>query len=554
MDHRREYALVMLLVGCLGCESGESTATSDHRVPEVTELSEPVPAPEAPGVSFPTSCGAATQARFEQGIFLLHNMMYKQAHAEFAAAAGADAKCAMLHWGIAMTQFHPQWPGEPTEEALETGADAVRTARSITARTTERERGYIEAVGSYYQDWRNNDRYARKANWREAQERHAAAHPEDSEAQIFFLLAQLTTSDPFDKTYAQQLGAAEGLEEILEQRPEHPGLLHYLLHAYDNPVYARRGVGVAQRYESVAPDAPHALHMPSHIYVRLGDWGDVISGNIRSQASALRQPAPGGRVSKHFLHALDYLVYGFLQLADDERALQEVSKANADTEWQLDSGPGAYALSAAPARFAIERRAWKEAATLELRAVPYSWDRYPWAEALTHAARGLGAARSGDIEAARASIDELDRFEGLTSDSWWQRRIRLERDVISGWIAHEQGKASAAVQLIGNAAEEELSAGKLSVEPGHTLYAVEQLGELLLELDRPREALEAFRRSLADSPKRFHSLFGAGRAAELAKMDEEATGYYAALTEMVVAGNDRPQVQHASDFLAKEKQ
>jgi tetratricopeptide (TPR) repeat protein len=294
--------------------------------------------------------------------------------------------------------------------------------------------------------------------------------------------------------------------------------------------------------------------MPSHIYVRLGDWGDVISGNIRSQASALRQPAPGGRVSKHFLHALDYLVYGFLQLADDERALQEVSKANADTEWQLDSGPGAYALSAAPARFAIERRAWKKAATLELRAVPYSWDRYPWAEALTHAARGLGAARSGDVEAARASIDELDRLEGLTRNSWWQRRIRLERDVISGWIAHEQGRASAAVQLIGNAAEEELSAGKLSVEPGHTLYAVEQLGELLLELDRPREALEAFQRSLADSPKRFHSLFGAGRAAELAKMDEEATGYYAALTEMVVAGNDRPQVQHALDLLAKAKQ
>jgi len=312
-------------------------------------------------------------------------------------------------------------------------------------------------------------------------------------------------------------------------------------------------VRAAQLYESVAPDAPHALHMPSHIYVRLGEWEQVISWNIRSQAAALRQPAPGGKVSRHYLHALDYLVYGYLQVGDDARAADEVSKIDPDTPWQLESGPAAYALAAAPARFAIERRAWREATSLRSRAVPYNWDLYPWAEAITHAARGLGAARLGDIAAARAAIGELDRLEGITKDSWWQRRIQLERDAISGWVAHEEGRVNAAVELLNTAAEEELAAGKLSVEPGHTFYAVEQLGELLLEQYRPHEALEAFQRSLAESPKRLHSLFGAGRAAEMAGMQEEAAEYYAVLTSMVVAENDRPQVQYASDFLAKVK-
>ncbi len=525
--------VALFLVACAGSNGGDE-ATQPSR-----------------GIAFPTSCSSTTQARFELGVFLLHNMMYKQAYAEFESAAQVDPECAMLHWGIAMSQFQPKWPGDPTEDALRTGAVAVEKARAMAARTTDRENGYIEAVGAYYEDWQNRDRNARKASWREAQGRHAAAHPGDSEAQIFLALAQVATSDPYDRTYAQDLRAAAALEKILEQRPEHPGLLHYLLHAYDNPAHAERGVAAAQGYEALAPDAPHALHMPSHIYVRLGNWEQVISWNIRSRDSATRQPLPDGKMSKHLLHALDYLVYGYLQVADDESARREAARVNAQTGWEPNSGPGAYALAAVPARLAIERRAWNEAAALEIRAVPYTWNLYPWAEAITHAARGLGAVRSGAIQAAQASIAELDRLGTLTKDSWWQGRIRLEREVISGWVAHEQDNADTAVEHMTNAADEELAAGKQSVEPGHSLYAVEQLGELLLELDRPEEALDAFRRSLADSPKRFHSLFGAGRAAEMAKMDEEAGEYYAAVTEMVIVGNDRPQVQHAYDFLAK---
>ena len=363
-------AVALLFVACIGCRGVHDASR---------------------GIVFPTSCADTTQSRFEKGLFLLHNMMYEQAKAGFESAARADAECVMLHWGIAMSQFHPQWPGELTEGALATGAAAVATGRAITAGPTDRERGYLEAVGAYYKDWRNNDRDARKANWREAQLKLAAIYTDDSEAQIFAALAELTTSDPYDNSYSQQLKAAESLEKILPQHPEHPGLMHYLLHAYDNPVHARRGVSAAERYESVAPDAPHALHMPSHIYVRLGNWEKVISWNIRSRDSARHQPAPGGKISRHYLHALDYLVYGYLQVGDDQKARAEAVKANAHAEWQLDSGPAAYALAAVPARFAVERRAWSEAAALEPRAVPYSWDRYPWAEAITHAARGSTA-------------------------------------------------------------------------------------------------------------------------------------------------------------------
>jgi tetratricopeptide (TPR) repeat protein len=224
---------------------------------------------------------------------------------------------------------------------------------------------------------------------------------------------------------------------------------------------------------------------------------------------------------------------------------------NGRVAWEPESGPGAYALAAVPARFAIERRAWKEAAALRARSVPYGWDRYPWAEAITVAAQGLGAARVGDVEAATRSIAELDRLEGLTQAGWWRGRIRLERDVISGWVLFQQGRADEAVERVRRAAERELASGKLPVEPGHTIFAIEQLGELLLELDRPGEALEAFRRSLEDSPRRFHSLAGAGRAAESADLQDEAVESYTALLEMGVDGSERPETAHAAKYLAK---
>lgn len=503
-------------------------------------------------ISLPISCNDKAQVAFDRGLFLLHNMMYVQAEAAFEAATPDDA-CAMLHWGIAMTQFHPKWAGGPTEQALEKGTAAVERARAIAgvSQVTDLERGFIDAVGAYYEDWRNSDRDTRRVRWREAQAALARKHPDSAEARIFFALAELTTAAPGD--FESQLRAAERLEGVFEERPEHPGVLHYLLHAYDNPLHAHRGVPAARAYEKVAPDSPHALHMPSHLYVRLGDWEEVVAWNVRSRDAAARQPVEGSRVSRHFLHALDYLVYAYLQMGDDASAQRQAKRASGEVRWQLHSGPAAYALAAVPARFALERRAWREAAALEPRGIPYTWDDYPWAEAMTHAARGLGAARSGDATAARQAIEELGRLEALTDSAWWRGRIEVQRDVIASWIAHLDGDSESAVDLLRRAARRELAAGKQSVEPGHVLYAVEQLGELLLELDRPAEALDVFQRSLAVSARRFHSLFGAGRAAELAGSNEEATGYFAQLLDTVVGGSDRPQAKHAAEFLMRAK-
>ena len=503
------------------------------------------------GIHFPVSCHAQSQSAFDEGLFLLHNMMYQQAEAAFETAAKADGDCAMLFWGAAMSQFHPKWPGDPTPEALAKGEAAVARAVLLAQRhpVSETERGHIEAAAAYYDDWRNANREQRRLRWRVALEELASRYPQDSEAQAFLGLAELTTAAPTD--LAALASAAERLEAVRVERPRHPGVLHYLLHAYDNPVHARLGIPAAVAYEAVAPDAPHALHMPSHLYVRLGDWKQVIAWNIRSRDAAARQPVDG-RVSRHFLHALDYLVYGYLQLGDDVKAREEAARANAATAWQINSGPAAYALAAVPARVALERRAWPEAASLEPRAVPYAWDGYPWAEAVTYAARGLGATRTGDAAAARKAIAQLERLQGRTSNAWWQGRIGVERDVIAAWIAHLEGESEVAVELLSTAAERELEAGKQSVEPGHVLYAIEQLGDLLLELDRPDAALSAFQLALEDSPRRFRSLFGAGRAAEAAGMQTVAREYYSALTEIAIA-SDRPEVKRAASFLAQQE-
>jgi len=519
-----------------------------------SNISEPEHKLKNHNISFPISCNDETQSRFNNGLFLLHNMMYKQAQSEFESGIVSDETCAMLYWGVAMTQFQPKWPGEPSIEALKAGANAVDKARSIAAANpdvTHREKGYIEAAGAYYKEWETTDRNTRKMRWRDAHGMLASMYPEDAEAQIFFALATVTTTAPND--YEGLLHSAKKLENILEKNPDHPGVLHYLLHACDNPVYARRGVQAARAYENVAPDAPHALHMPSHIYVRLGEWDQVAAWNTRSRDAAKRQPVDGNRVSRHFLHALDYLVYGYLQVADDEKARLEMEKVSNEIEWQLNSGPGAYALAAIPARYAIERRDWQQAAELRPRTMTYTWDAYPWAEAITYAARGLGAARNGDTDAALVANEELNRLKALTNSGWWRGRIDVQRDVIAGWIAYEQGQTDEAVKLLRRASEQELAAGKQSVEPGHVVNAVEQLGDMLIMSGRFKEALEIYQRSLEESPKRLHSLFGAGNAAEKAGMDEDAAIYYSGLVELADEVSQRPELKQAAEFLKRIK-
>ena len=501
----------------------------------------------ARGAHLAIRCPPAAQQQFDRGLFFLHNMDYVSARRTFEEAAAQHATCAMLHWGTAMAYFQPLWPGQPTAESLAKGKAAVDSAKANATSAPEVERDFIAAAAAYYED--SPDTGTRYKKWEAAQHAAAERHPDEVEAQVFWALSRLATVDRKDKTYKTTLEIAGVLEQLLKQRPDHPGLLHYLLHAYDNPVFAQKAVGVTHAYEAVSPDAAHALHMPSHIHVRLGNWQDVISWNIKSAAAALKHPV-NGRVSRDWLHATDYMVYGYLQQGDDARAIKAAAAIDPKTQYELNSGPGAYALAATPARIAVERRDWKAAAALGVRAVDYSWDLYPWAEAVTHAAKGLAAARLGDLAAATASIAELDRLKPKIESPWWQGRVDIERDVIKGWIAAKQTPAEAEALLVGAAARE-LASGKDNVEPGHVITAAEELADFYMETKQATKALEAYRKALQESPKRFNALAGAARAAEAANLRDEARRYDEELLANSSPTSTRPARARAQQSVAK---
>jgi hypothetical protein len=447
------------------------------------------------------SCGAAAQAQFDPAFYSLHNMDYVRARAGFNAGIAAHADCAIMYWGVAMTYFQPLWPGQPTKEAIASGVEAVAKGRAAK-QGTPAERAYLTAVAAFYDD--APDYATRLKHWAAGQQDLADHAPDDLEAQVFSALSRLATVDKKDKTYAEQTAVAEILVKLLKQHPDHPGLMHYLLHAYDNPLHAKEGLEIARRYAIASPDAAHALHMPSHINVRLGNWKEVIESNVASAKAARAHPGDGGKISRDLLHATDYLVYGYLQLGDDVRAGEAAKVVDPATAFEQNSGPGAYGLAATPARFALERRKWDEAAALVVKQVPYDWDHFPWAEAVTHAARGLGAARLHDAKTATAELAELDRLKPLVEATWWQGRIQIERDVIAAWLEHD-----------------------------------------------PKDALAAFEKALAESPRRLNAIYGAGHAAELAGQPDVAKRFFTQLVEMTDSSSQRPSRAYAVDFLSK---
>jgi tetratricopeptide (TPR) repeat protein len=499
------------------------------------------------GAHLDTGCIETSQQRFDRGFYLLHNMDYTRARAAFETAASADPACAMLSWGAAMTYFQPLWPGKPNDAALARGAQAAAAARA--AARTEADRGYAAAVSAFYAG-DGIDYGLRLQHWAAAQKRLAEQRPDDIEAQAFHQLSRLAARDRKDKTYAESIAAGHDIERLLQQRPDHPGLMHYLVHAYDNPGLALNGVDVSKQYMATSPDTAHALHMPSHIYTRLGDWPRMIDANQRSAAAALDHPTADGRVSRDFLHAADYLVYGQLQTGDDRAAAATAARIDPATPYEENFGAGAYALAAVPARLALERRDFAGAAALVPRATPYDWEQFPWAEAVTHAARGLGAARSGDAETAKAELAELERLQSRIDAPWWAERVGIERDVIAAWLAWNDHDAARAETRMRAAATRETAAGKDSVEPGHVVVASEEWGELLLALGRASEAQAAFETSLRESPNRFNALYGAARSAERAGQHEQAAAYYRQLLEIASESSPRPELENARRFLA----
>jgi len=501
-------------------------------------------------VSFPTSCAPAVQPQFERAVALLHSFWFGEAIKGFNGVAQADPSCGIAHWGAAVAWLGNPLAGPPTPKGLQEGSAAVARAKAAGARTP-REQDYIAAIEAFYKDHATVDHRSRALAYEKAMEALAQRYPQDREASIFYALALNVTLNPADKTYANQLKAASILEKVFADQPNHPGVAHYLIHSYDFPPIAQKGVPAARRYAAIAPSAPHALHMPSHIFTRLGYWQDSIDTNHRSADAArdeLRQ-ANLEAGSYNALHAMDYIVYAALQLAKDKEARAVVDEVRRLDKIDSEQFPAAFAFAAIPARYALERRQWAEAVELTLHPKSLSWSKFPQAESIMVFARGLGGARGGNLPAATSALARLETLrDALTAakSGYWAEQAEIQRLAVAGWIARAEGRNDDASKLLRQAADREDGTEKHPVTPGAIQPAREMLGELLLELGQPAAALAEFEASQKTDPNRLHGLAGAARAAELAGNRAKAKAYAEQLLALTkTADTERPEIVRA---------
>ena len=538
----RAGLMVVLLGSCAGEARGEAPQHAGHSLGTV---------------DFPVSCSERAQAEFNRAVALLHHMTYPQAREAFQQVATTDPRCAMAHWGVAMTLFQPLWPTRPGPAALQQGWEEVQKARALQPRT-ERERLFVAAAEAFFLEPASSDYWLRIRRWEQAMEKVYAAFPEDPEAATFYALAHLATapSDSISRAHADR--AAEILLGVYQRNPDHPGAMHYLVHANDVPGRERESLEITRKYETVAPDNPHALHMPTHVYTRLGDWDGVIRGNLRAAEAALKYPAGehGEFVWDEFPHAIEYLIYGYLQKGMDEEAAAQLKRLQATARLE-PSFKTAFHTASTQARYALERSAWNEAAAIVPRApATLDWDRFAWPEAIAQFARGLGAAHLGRAAEARAAGDRLGELEGATrkaGEELFARNIRMLRLELNAWLAHVERHEESAVALIREAVDLEASTPKHAVTPGPTLPAHQLLGDLLMEQGQPAEALAAYQRSLELYPRRFNGLLGAARAARALGDESRARSFYRELLEVAGGGTRQPALKEAQDDVAPRR-
>lgn len=514
---------------------------------------------ELGAVSFPVSCRPELQPAFERAVALQHSFEFAPAREGFERVANDDPACAMAQWGIAMSLYHPLWAA-PTADELAQGVRASRRAAELAAAPTvsEREKGYVAAIGRFWFDAETADHRSRATRYRDAMGELSRRYPEDPEAAIFYALAILGTAPPADPAHTLQRQAAEILAGWLPRLPQHPGITHYSIHAFDSPELAYLGLDAARRYARIAPASGHALHMPSHVFVRLGLWPEAIASNRDSAAAehVIAQRSGSGRATLEEVHALDYLEYGYLQIGDDERA-REVVERIAGVKGVSEAAIQAYGLVAIPARFALERRQWAEAAALALPAkLGVDWAKLPHFVSIHAYARALGAARSGNLAVAEAAVAELASLgQRLAAQPPpgpydWALHVEALRLTAAGSLARARGDDTNALALLRQGADLADRAGKHPVTPGTVLPQREVLADLLLDLGRPQEALREYEASLAVAPNRLHALAGAARAADLLGEARRARTFANLLSAMAVPGSARPEVVAARKLLS----
>jgi len=499
--------------------------------------------PELGTVSFPTSCDPAVQADFERAVAMLHSFWFAQAGRTFRSVLERDPECAIATWGIATNLIGNALGGNSNPEDAKRAREVLERGRAIGPKT-ERERFYIEAVAEYWDRVGDRPQLARMKSLARAFGILAERFPEDDEAQIFHALYLTATQSPADKSFGPALQAAAILEIQFKKHPDHPGVAHYLIHSYDYPPIAERGLAAARRYADIAPSAPHALHMPSHIFTRVGAWEESAATNLRGAAVAKAENSPGDR-----LHAMDYMVYAYLQLARDRDADRVVEEARGIKGFSPGQFGIAYALAAMPARAAVERGKWEDAAKLKPRA-----SRFPQTEAITHFARALGAARGGDADAAGREAQELARIAKTLRDAknpYWATEVDVQRRGAAAWAAYARGERGQGLSLMRSAADREDRSEKSAVTPGRLVPARELLGDMLLESGKPAEALAEYERSQLHDPRRYRGLYGAARAAAQSGDRDKARYYYTRLLGLAGSESARPELGAARDYLGR---
>lgn len=517
---------------------------------EVKGLSEAEPTDVVGDVQFETSCAEDAQGAFDGAVATLHSFEFDEARGMFEAIASEDPDCAMTAWGVAMTYYHPLW-APPTEEELKLGTEAVAKARNLKA--TEREKLYIEAIKAFFDDAGDVAHRERAIRYEKAMAKVHLQNPDDKEAEIFYALALLSNADPTDKTYAVQKRTGGMLEPLFVDMPNHPGVAHYIIHSYDYPPLAAGAVEAAHRYLDIASSMPHALHMSGHIFTQLGMWEDSIDANTRSVEAARERSKRFGLAQGQMneIHALDYLVYAYLQRGEADKAGAIVDDINSRDDLNWRNGIITFNAGAAPVRYAMERGDWEAAASLEpLEAAEKVGGNYQVrnAVALRYWARVVGAARSGQIEQAERDLVELEELakEMASADNFWARNtaevLRLQA---TAWLALAKDESDLALELMRAAAELEGQTDKSGLSPGRVLPAREQLGDMLAELDRPQEALTEYEASMDQAPRRFNTYLGAARAAKSAGKTELARDYYGKLLELASEEGTRTELAEA---------
>jgi tetratricopeptide (TPR) repeat protein len=501
-------------------------------------------------VHFPVSCAASVQHPFERGVALLHSFWYEEAEKEFLAIAKDDPQCAMAHWGVAMSIWHQLW-NEPDAKVITRGIDEVKTAEKLSGKATSREKAYIAAIGAFYRDSANLEHAARAKAYSDAMKKVYTTYPDDHEAAVFYALSLLASEPHHDATFANRKEAAAILEKLFATEPDHPGVAHYLIHSYDKPQLAQLGIPAARRYAQVAPAAPHALHMPSHIFARVGLWQDDINSNLASVAATRKTAAMHMGGEGHQFHAMDFLFYAYLQSGRESEARALMEEVNRMPEMHDMYGVGFDPHLATEAHFAslypLEMRDWASAATLTPMVVPGTAE-----DSTGYWAKAIGAAHLHQTEEVRKDVSAIEAIHHKFVEENKKDFVEAtESDLkqAQAWLAFAEGKYDDAVEALRPMADKEDALGE---EP-QGIPTREMIAEMLLEAKRPQLALAEYQTDLKLNPNRFNGLYGAARAAEAAGKQSDANEYYALLVKTCEGGDStRPELSRAKELLAKK--